>query len=53
MSFYGLINWTYTWYRADGKMAPEEFADMAAEIILHGLPAAVAQHQERTSAFVR
>jgi AcrR family transcriptional regulator len=53
MSFYGLINWTYTWYRADGKMAPEEFADMAAEIILRGLPAAVAQHHERTSEFVK
>lgn len=51
MSFYGLINWTYTWYRADGAMAPEDFADMAADIILRGLPAAVTQRDARTAAF--
>jgi AcrR family transcriptional regulator len=44
MSFYGLINWTYTWYREDGAVSPEAFADMAADIILRGLPAAVARH---------
>lgn len=52
MSFYGLINWTYTWYRADGAMTPEAFAEMAADIILRGLPAA-AQRDARTSAFAK
>jgi AcrR family transcriptional regulator len=51
MSFYGLINWTYTWYRADGAMTPEAFADMAAEMVLRGLPAAVARQIERVPAF--
>jgi AcrR family transcriptional regulator len=51
MSFYGLINWTYTWYRADGAMTPEAFADMAAELVLRGLPAAVARQAERVPAF--
>jgi AcrR family transcriptional regulator len=51
MSFYGLINWTYTWYRADGAMTPEAFADMAAELVLRGLPAAVARQSE--SAFAK
>lgn len=51
MSFYGLINWTYTWYRADGAMAPEAFADMAADIILRGLPAAVGAQAQVASAF--
>ncbi len=53
MSFYGLINWTYTWYRADGAMAPEAFADMAADIILRGLPAAVAPRDEPATAFAK
>jgi hypothetical protein len=36
MLFYGMINWTYTWYRADGPVSPPEFADMAASLFLDG-----------------
>jgi AcrR family transcriptional regulator len=36
MLFYGMINWTYTWYRADGPVSPREFAAMAAKLFLDG-----------------
>jgi AcrR family transcriptional regulator len=38
MSFYGMINWTCTWYRPDGPVSPEEFADLACDLFLKGLP---------------
>jgi len=37
MSFYGMINWTCTWYRPDGPVGPEEFADLACDLFLSGL----------------
>ncbi|HYM31140.1 MAG TPA: TetR/AcrR family transcriptional regulator [Candidatus Cybelea sp.] len=40
MLFYGMINWTYTWFRADGPVSPGEFADMAANIFLDGFRSA-------------
>ncbi len=44
MSFYGLINWTYTWYRPDGSLGPQEYADLASDIILEGLPRAISRN---------
>lgn len=43
MSFYGLINWTYTWYRAEGTLKPEAFADLAATLFVDGLGTAVSR----------
>jgi AcrR family transcriptional regulator len=43
MSFYGMINWTHTWYRQDGALAPEALADLFANLFLRGLPATIAQ----------
>jgi AcrR family transcriptional regulator len=37
MSFYGMINWTCTWYRPNGPVGPEEFADLACDLLLNGL----------------
>ncbi len=37
MSFYGMINWTCTWYRPDGPVGPDEFADLACDLFLNGL----------------
>ncbi len=37
MSFYGMINWTCTWYRPDGAVGPDEFADLACDLFLNGL----------------
>ena len=44
MAFYGLINWTYTWYRPDGAMSPQGFADLASDILLDGLSAALSRN---------
>jgi AcrR family transcriptional regulator len=37
MMLFGMINWTYTWYRPDGPLAPEQLADLAADLFLRGL----------------
>lgn len=37
MLFFGMINWTHTWYRPGGAVTPERLADMAVEIMLGGL----------------
>jgi TetR/AcrR family transcriptional regulator, cholesterol catabolism regulator len=34
---FGLMNWTITWYRQDGKMSIEQIADHFADVFLHGL----------------
>lgn len=39
MSMYGLMNWSHTWYRADGPLVPDEYADLAADMILDGVGA--------------
>jgi AcrR family transcriptional regulator len=36
----GMVNWVYTWYRPVGEAAPEELANLIAEIIVGGLRAA-------------
>lgn len=37
MSFYGMINWTCIWYRPDGTLSPDQFADLASDLFLDGL----------------
>jgi AcrR family transcriptional regulator len=37
MMLFGMINWTYTWYRPDGPIEPEQLADLAADLFLNGL----------------
>ena len=36
MAFLGMINWTYIWFRKDGPINQEQFADLAVEIFLNG-----------------
>lgn len=36
MMFYGVLNWTYIWYDADGAVGPDEFARRAADLFLNG-----------------
>ena len=36
MCVFGIINFTYTWYDPKGAIGPQEFADMAVELFLHG-----------------
>jgi AcrR family transcriptional regulator len=36
MMFYGLLNWTYIWYDANGAVRPDEFSRRAADLFLNG-----------------
>jgi AcrR family transcriptional regulator len=36
MLFFGMINWTYTWYRPEGPVGPQELADRSLQIFLDG-----------------
>lgn len=38
MLFFGMINWTHTWFRPGGGVDAERLADMAVEIMLGGVP---------------
>jgi hypothetical protein len=33
----GILNWTVTWFRADGPMSAKEIADQLADLFLMGL----------------
>lgn len=36
-ALFGMMNWTYTWYRPAGRLPPEALADAFAELFLHGV----------------
>ncbi len=36
-AFLGVINWTITWFRADGSLTAEEIADQFSDLFLYGL----------------
>jgi hypothetical protein len=37
MLFFGMINWTHTWFRPDGAVDADGLADMAVELMLGGV----------------
>ncbi|HWH22335.1 MAG TPA: TetR/AcrR family transcriptional regulator [Allosphingosinicella sp.] len=37
MLFFGMINWTHTWFRPGGRIAAEDLADLAVDLMLNGL----------------
>ena len=37
MLFFGMINWSHTWFRAEGPVSAEKLADLAVELMLNGL----------------
>lgn len=37
MIFFGMINWTHTWYDPSGPLRAERFADLAVSMLLDGL----------------
>jgi AcrR family transcriptional regulator len=40
MLFFGMINWTHTWFRPEGELTPDAVADLAATLMLEGLDGA-------------
>ena len=37
MLFFGMINWTHSWFRPDGDMSAEELARLAVRLMLSGI----------------
>ncbi len=37
MAIFGMINWTYKWYKADGQYSVKEIADIYADLIMQSL----------------
>jgi AcrR family transcriptional regulator len=37
MLFFGMINWTHTWFRSSGPIGAEALADLAVSLLLDGL----------------
>jgi len=37
MLFFGMINWSHTWFRPGGAVSPDALADMAADMALEGI----------------
>ncbi len=38
MLFFGMINWTHTWFDPKGAVSADDLADMAVDLVLGGLP---------------
>lgn len=39
MSLFGMLNWVYMWFRPDGGLSREEYADLATALVLDGVRA--------------
>jgi len=39
MLFFGMINWTHTWFRPGGAVSAEDLAEMAVDVMLGGVQA--------------
>lgn len=37
LAIFGMTNWSYQWYRADGPLSPEEVADAFSDLVLNGM----------------
>jgi AcrR family transcriptional regulator len=37
MIYFGMINWTHTWFDAKGSVSPQQFTKIAVDVMLHGL----------------
>jgi AcrR family transcriptional regulator len=41
MMFFGMLNWTHTWFNPAGSVTGDTIADMATDMFLAGLPAPI------------
>lgn len=39
MSLFGMLNWVYMWFREDGRITRDDYADIATTILLEGVKA--------------
>ncbi len=49
MLFFGMINWTHTWFRAEGRVSAEGLADMAVDVMLEGLSSPALADEDQAS----
>jgi TetR/AcrR family transcriptional regulator len=42
MSLFGMLNWHYMWFREDGTMSREDYADLATTVLVEGAQALAA-----------
>lgn len=45
MLLFGMMNWTFTWLRADGALSYEALGDIVADLFCGGLPMVTAGHR--------
>jgi AcrR family transcriptional regulator len=49
MLLFGMMNWTFTWLRADGPLSYEDMAEVAADVFLQGIGAQSPDQNEALS----
>jgi TetR/AcrR family transcriptional regulator len=52
MSLFGMLNWHYRWFRADGALSVDDYVDMVTGLVLEGLdgiPGLDGRVRERTA----
>jgi len=50
MLFFGMLNWTHTWFNPSGPVRPAQFADMVSDTFLAGVKAYVLQRKTKAAA---
>jgi len=50
MLFFGMLNWTHTWFNPSGPVKPAQFAHMVSDTFLAGVKAYVLQRKMKTEA---
>ncbi|PWA13106.1 TetR family transcriptional regulator [Pueribacillus theae] len=51
MAIFGMINWTYRWYKAEGKYSIEEIADIYADLVMNATLTEEAKKKESYQSF--
>jgi TetR/AcrR family transcriptional regulator len=49
MSLFGMLNWHYMWFRAQGALSREDYADLATTLLVEGAAALVAAENGRSA----
>ena len=48
MSLFGMLNWHYMWFREQGAVSREAYADLATTVLLEGAQALTLPAQTKT-----
>jgi len=51
MAIFGMINWTYRWYKSEGEYTIEQIANMYADLIMHSTMTKEAAEEEAYQRF--